>query len=91
MNEIRKIVVNRCFGGFGISKKACKHMGLDCNASHWDIKRDSSKLVAAVEALGDDASAQLAELKIVEIPADVEWEIDDYDGMESVHEKHRSW
>ena len=28
---------------------------------------------------------------IVKIPANVEYEIDDYDGMESIHEKHKSW
>ena len=26
-----------------------------------------------------------------EIPDDVEWEIDDYDGIETIHEVHRSW
>ena len=29
--------------------------------------------------------------KIIEIPDDIEWEIDNYDGIESIHEKHRSW
>lgn len=43
-----KIVINRCFGGFGLS----------------------------------DA---------VEIPDGIEWEIDEYDGMESIHETHREW
>jgi hypothetical protein len=44
-----------------------------------------------VEALGDSASGDFAALKVVEIPDDVEWEIHDYDGKESVRERHRSW
>jgi len=30
-------------------------------------------------------------LKIIEIPEDVDWEVDEYDGLETIHEKHRSW
>jgi hypothetical protein len=30
-------------------------------------------------------------LKIVEVPADVEWVIDVYDGNEHVAEAHRTW
>ena len=37
------------------------------------------------------ASGELSKLSIVEVPDDIQWEIDDYDGMESVHELHRSW
>ena len=48
-------------------------------------------LVQVVEELGTDANGSCAELKIVEIPDGVDWEIDEYDGMESIHEKHRSW
>ncbi len=32
-----------------------------------------------------------SELKVVEIPDDVEFFIKDYDGMEHVAEKHRTW
>lgn len=53
--------------------------------------RDDKDLIAAVEALGEKASGKLAKLTIVEIPKGTDWEIDDYDGMESVSEKHRVW
>lgn len=36
-------------------------------------------------------SGNYAELSIVSIPDDVMWEIDKYDGQESIHESHRSW
>lgn len=53
--------------------------------------RADPKLVQVVEELGKKAAGECAELKIIEIPDGVEWEISEYDGMESVHEKHRSW
>jgi hypothetical protein len=47
--------------------------------------------VQVVEQMGDAASGSHSELAIVEIPDDVEWEIDEYDGREHVAEKHRTW
>lgn len=48
-------------------------------------------LVQVVEELGEESFGQCAELEVVEIPDDVDWEIQEYDGFESIHEKHRSW
>lgn len=48
-------------------------------------------LVQAVEELGVEADGQHARLKVVEIPDGVDYEIDDYDGVETIHEKHRVW
>ena len=56
-----------------------------------DIKRDNKILVKVVKELKEEANGKCAELKIVKIPADVRYEIEDYDGMESIHEKHKSW
>lgn len=56
-----------------------------------NIARDNPNLIKVVEELGLKANGKFAELKIVEIPDNVEWEIDEYDGMESIHEKHRVW
>ena len=56
-----------------------------------DLKRDDPDLVNAVEELGEQANTAFSKLKVVEIPNNVEWEICDYNGMESVHEGHRSW
>lgn len=53
--------------------------------------RADPDLVAVVEELGERANGLCAELSIVEIPDDVEWEIEEYDGNEWVSEKHRSW
>ena len=57
----------------------------------YDMPRTDPDLVQVVEELGEKANGDFAELKIVNVPDDVEWEIDDYDGIESVHEVHRRW
>lgn len=53
--------------------------------------RTNPDIVAVVEKLGKHASGEFSDLKIVEIPDDVEWVVDDYDGVEWVAEKHRTW
>lgn len=138
-----KIVINKCFGGFGLSDKAIemvmKRKGLGCyrykqtkyrfesgveeyircekfdddamftyyqtedlgekinhlpNETHWyygNLDRTDVDLIAVVEELGEEAGGRFASLRVVEIPDDVVWEIDDYDGIETIHEVHRSW
>ena len=56
-----------------------------------DVARDDPLLVQVVEELGDAANGKYAELKVVDIPSDVEWTIEEYDGAEWVAEKHRTW
>jgi hypothetical protein len=56
-----------------------------------DIARDDPLLVQVVRELGDEANGRCAELRIIEIPDDVDWEIDEYDGNEHITEKHRTW
>ena len=56
-----------------------------------DIKRDDPVLVQVVEELGEEANGDFAYLKVVEIPDDVDWIIEEYDGCEQVAEKHRTW
>lgn len=53
--------------------------------------REDKDLIYVIETLGDRASGQFGNLKVVEIPDDVKYEIDDYDGIESIHEIHRVW
>ncbi len=86
----QRIVINECYGGFGLSDQALKLLGLDWLAVH-ELPRDNPGLVTAVELLGDAANGAHAKLKIVEIPDGVEWQIEEYDGNEWVAEKHRRW
>jgi len=53
--------------------------------------RTNPLLIQVVEELGEEASGFAGELKIVEIPDGIQWEIHDYDGVETIHEIHRSW
>lgn len=140
-----KIVINRCYGGFSISKEALldlikrgaacvekisyqDYWGTDdgiCLVEHlgkledfeegfracWcdnlykdgfvyslystfenqDIRKDPD-LVSLVEENGSEfVSGRCAELAVVEIPDDVDWEIGEYDGVEWIAEKHRTW
>jgi hypothetical protein len=139
-----KVVINKCYGGFGLSPEAVielykigspliekitieKYTGgrekpekylkqfhkradgfleadglmktlydpkekviLSDNARD-DENRSHKDLVDVVEKLGAKADGWAANLKIVEIPDGIEWEIDDYDGIETVQEKHRGW
>jgi hypothetical protein len=56
-----------------------------------DLARDDPCLVQVVEQLGAVASGRHAELKIVDVPDDVNWYIEEYDGAEWVAERHRTW
>jgi hypothetical protein len=56
-----------------------------------DISRGDADLVAIVEEWAGRADGQYSSLKVVEIPDDVEWEIEEYDGREWIAEAHRTW
>lgn len=87
-----KVVINSCWGGFDLSNKAramIKALGGD--DKHCDRDRSDPILVKVVETLGKEANTELSSLKVVEIPDDVNYYIDDYDGMETIEECHRSW
>jgi hypothetical protein len=100
----RKIVINTSFDDFCISQDALQEVDL---AAHWPagsrpdepslnrfcvrIRRDDRHLVQAVETLGAKANGHAAALKVVEIPQDVQWQIEKTDGQEHVSEAHRTW
>ena len=139
-----KIVINQCYGGFGISHEAAMRYfeikgitvypehSKDCWGfwTYWtvspenrpetkegdaframtmaekreynkayseqtvherEIERNDPALIQAVEELGKKSWGEYAELAVVEIPDDIEWDIHEYDGMEHVAEKHRTW
>lgn len=137
-----KIVINKCYGGFGISLKAIERLAELQGKKAYHFKKNYSKdkikyekiendenntfctsfsvpnpndfkekelwdnyyltsnpedrtdklLIQVIEELGEEVSSgKFAKLKIMEIPDDIEYHIDEYDGIESIHENHRSW
>lgn len=50
-----------------------------------------SILLKTIEALRENANGTYAKLKIVEIPDEVEFTIEEYDGLEHIAEQHRTW
>jgi len=151
-----KVVINKCYGGFGLSPLAVKRMaelkGKPCYffthnpknmeltpvdlpdagnflwsaytvpnpkevvlpSSNWHLMTQEEKaasnkswqdislesrpedradpdLVKVVEELGDQANGRCADLKIVSIPDDIEYQIQEYDGLEHIAQKHETW
>jgi hypothetical protein len=145
-----KVVINRCFGGFGLSPEALlwlykksfdfegfkykveeyfgdlesdKPLSFKESLKKWKEYKSSKKkdkdslfvtvftpdekhvlsyersekfrthplVIECVEKLKGKADGACADLKIVEIPDGVDWYINEYDGLESINESHRSW
>ena len=103
--QTRKVVINTCFGGFDLSEEAIalyrmlrelsdsvRSLAATERPTYADeIARDDYDLVYVVETLGEKANTPHSKLKVVEIPADVKWQIEEYDGSEHIAEQHRIW
>lgn len=89
-----KIVINTCYGGFGLSKEALalfnERSGTTITYER-NIERNNPILVEIVEQLGQSANTRFSKLKVVEISDDVRWQIEEHDGNEWIAEKHRTW
>jgi len=116
-----KVVINSCFGGFGLSDAAFEDL-LNRKGVAWEKQvnsygtaydyykaghleedehylsyheftenRADPDLVAVVEQMGKDVDTSYSELKIVDVPDDVKWLIEEYDGLEHIAEEHRTW
>lgn len=90
---MKSIVINRCYGGFDISRAAVEELrNRGCASPDRNIPRDDPLLIALMREWGPDrVSHPWARLAVVEIPDDVEWQIEEYDGLELVIDKHRVW
>lgn len=94
-----EIVINKCYGGFSLSKEACELLikqgidfGLEYGFLPGDVERTDTRLIEVVKTLGPKrASGEFAELAIIKIPDGIEYEIEEYDGIEWVAESHKTW
>lgn len=62
-----------------------------CCLSLRDNHREDPVLIEVVEELGERANSPFAKLVVVDIPDGMEYEIDDYDGFETLHQKVETW
>jgi hypothetical protein len=93
-----KYVRNNCYGGFSLSEQAIRlfnqYAGTKYKYSHQiedAVPRNDPNLVDVVEILQETANTDTSELVVVEIPNDVEPELEESDGWEIFVEPHRSW
>ena len=77
-----KIIINDCFGGFGVREDVLEKFGLS-GAKEETIRFDPN-LIALVES-GEDINDDYSDLAVVEIPDNAtDWFIDEYDGSEQI-------
>jgi len=89
---MQKIVINKCYGGFGLSDEGKeRYLELGGKDKTWDMARNDINLVRVVEEMGKKVNGRFAKLQIIIIPDDVDWDIQEYDGMEWIAEIHRTW
>ena len=97
-----RVVINKCHGGFGLSDKAYEKLnewGMSFTKidGYWEPygwgrdNRADTLLIRVVEELGEEANGDYAELKVVEIPDDVAYDVQEYDGLEWIAEVHQTW
>lgn len=67
------------------------HVDHELSEYQYIQNRSDSDLIAVIEQLGEEANGWAADLAVVDIPEDVKWYIDEYDGIEHVAEIHRTW
>lgn len=78
-----KLVVNSCYGGFNLPDEVLEELGY----SHVDSIniRGDLRLIKMVEENPERLKCAFSRLEVVEIPsAATDYEIDDYDGIETV-------
>jgi len=89
-----KVVYNSCYGGFSLSEDASNALlerrpDLDMNPKYghvpYDLSRDDADLVWVVEFFGvEKAGGRHAALAIQEMPDGIPFQVEEYDGNETV-------
>jgi len=80
-----KVVINHCYGGFGFSEEATnillERLGED---GYQEMERHDPIFVSLLEEMGESINTNYSKLVVVEIEDGLDYEIEEYDGMESV-------
>jgi hypothetical protein len=85
-----KIAINKSHGGFNISE-AAEEFIIQKSGANWNGSRTCEFLVQAIEELQDKAAGSYSQLRVIVIPDDINYIIEDYDGAEWIAEAHRTW
>jgi len=139
-----KVVINKCYGGFGLSLKAKReYLKLEGKESFFysieysgsnkkynkieieeykgifvqtltkdfgesfqdlsnedyelyafydgDLERTDPNLISVVESLGSESNSWASDLKVIDVPDEANWTIEEYDGTEWIAEVHQTW
>lgn len=82
-----QVVINRCYGEFEISPEAerilLETLGED---AFYEMERHDPIFVSLVEKMGERANGSFAKLAVEEIADGLDYDIDEYDGFESITE-----
>jgi hypothetical protein len=83
-----KIAINRDYGGFGLSEEAYKELSIPWDGYGFAYSNHKNRtdpaLIKVIEKLGKKASGRYNHVIIKEIPDGAPYEIEEYDGYESV-------
>lgn len=71
--------------------KQCKNIPNEAFLYLDDRYREDKTLIDIVEKLGEEANGIWSKLVVVEIPDDLDYVIDNYDGIETLHQKVQEW
>lgn len=88
--DYKEIVINSCYGGYGLSLLALKTY-LEYQGLTYEVRRDDPNLIKVIKELGEESFGDFAHLKIVKVPSRLQYKIIDYDGYETVTEQFRTF
>lgn len=86
-----EILLNGCYGGFGVSKKALdlynKRTGKNVMDDYElrDDCRTDPILIDIIKELGEEANGSCSKLYVDEVPDGYDYWIEEYDGVETLH------
>lgn len=80
-----KVIINDCYGGYGIKRDVVLELGYDKYDTHSDKLRTDERLINMLEN-GENVGGEYSNLIVAIIPDDAsDWWIDEYDGLESLY------